>query len=291
MVIKKDKKINTEKSLLVKNVGNITDIQPFADNYVNSFVYKKTEKLASAVYMVTNFVSEAEPLRIRLREKSLQLLTDTMSLLIRHSVSDTKALKKYISVESITSEIVEIITLLEISRASGHLSEMNFSILYKEYILLGNVLKANEAEIYAGKSEISPNFFDLPFPKPSASKMQKQTNASTFMSRTGISAKDSLKGHNMQIYEKDMFKKSHARTMFSNKSRRNSMNSMNIRHSSRKNVILELLKRKSELTVKDVAEVITDRSEKTLQRELLALVSQNVLKKKGERRWSTYSLA
>jgi len=64
-----------------------------------------------------------------------------------------------------------------------------------------------------------------------------------------------------------------------------------IRHSERRKVILDLIGEKDRVSVKDVSEVITDCSEKTIQRELLALVAKNVLKKEGERRWSTYSLA
>lgn len=59
----------------------------------------------------------------------------------------------------------------------------------------------------------------------------------------------------------------------------------------RRAVILGLLQRKDRVNVKDVAQVIKDVSEKTIQRELLALVAQGVLVKEGERRWSTYRLA
>lgn len=59
----------------------------------------------------------------------------------------------------------------------------------------------------------------------------------------------------------------------------------------RRATILALLQRKDRLTVKDVSAVIKDCSEKTIQRELLALVAQGVLVKEGERRWSTYRLA
>jgi hypothetical protein len=63
------------------------------------------------------------------------------------------------------------------------------------------------------------------------------------------------------------------------------------RQKDRKLQILSLLQKKDRITVKDVAEVITDCSEKTLQRELLHMVETGVLKKEGERRWSTYSLS
>lgn len=55
--------------------------------------------------------------------------------------------------------------------------------------------------------------------------------------------------------------------------------------------ILGLLQHADRITVKDVSAVVTGCSEKTLQRELLALVAQGVLVKEGERRWSTYRLA
>jgi predicted transcriptional regulator len=58
----------------------------------------------------------------------------------------------------------------------------------------------------------------------------------------------------------------------------------------RKTVIVDLLKKDSNLTIKDFTKVIHNCSEKTIQRELLDLVSKGVIKKEGERRWSTYSL-
>ena len=60
---------------------------------------------------------------------------------------------------------------------------------------------------------------------------------------------------------------------------------------TRKRAILELLKGGGHLTIKDFSSVIRDCSEKTIQRELLALVEENVLKKEGERRWSRYFIA
>jgi len=50
------------------------------------------------------------------------------------------------------------------------------------------------------------------------------------------------------------------------------------------------LKNQSNLTIKDFSKVITDCSEKTIQRELLDMVEKGIIKKEGERRWSKYSL-
>ncbi len=58
----------------------------------------------------------------------------------------------------------------------------------------------------------------------------------------------------------------------------------------RQEMILSMLKDNKILTVKDFSKEIKGCSEKTIQRELLSLVSAGTLKKEGERRWSRYSI-
>ena len=59
----------------------------------------------------------------------------------------------------------------------------------------------------------------------------------------------------------------------------------------RQGIILDIIKSKKEVMIKDISSHIKDCSEKTIQRELLAMVDAGVLKKLGEKRWSKYSLA
>ena len=59
----------------------------------------------------------------------------------------------------------------------------------------------------------------------------------------------------------------------------------------RHDLIINALKGQSNLTVKDFSKVIKDCSQKTIQRDLLELVSKGVVKKEGQRRWSRYSLS
>jgi len=60
---------------------------------------------------------------------------------------------------------------------------------------------------------------------------------------------------------------------------------------SRRERIIEVLKDKGPATIKDITDVVTDCSEKTIQRELIALIKDNMVHREGERRWSKYSLA
>ena len=58
---------------------------------------------------------------------------------------------------------------------------------------------------------------------------------------------------------------------------------------NRRDSILLSMEKGKEYSVKDISSFVTDCSEKTIQRELLSLVSLGTLGKTGERRWSKYS--
>lgn len=60
--------------------------------------------------------------------------------------------------------------------------------------------------------------------------------------------------------------------------------------SDRRDRIKTIIEAKGEATIKDISEIITDCSEKTIQRELNAMIAENIVKRQGERRWSTYLL-
>lgn len=54
--------------------------------------------------------------------------------------------------------------------------------------------------------------------------------------------------------------------------------------------IKTVLEAKPQATIKDIAEIITDVSEKTIQRELNSLIEKGQVYREGERRWSKYSV-
>src|SRR5690606_35478872 len=58
----------------------------------------------------------------------------------------------------------------------------------------------------------------------------------------------------------------------------------------RRERIKVVLSAKGEATIKDITDIITDLSSKTVQRELNAMIEDNIVKRQGERRWSKYSL-
>jgi hypothetical protein len=59
----------------------------------------------------------------------------------------------------------------------------------------------------------------------------------------------------------------------------------------REEAIMAIIKSKGQVSIKDISHLIRGVSEKTIQRELVSLTEKGRVVKRGERRWSTYSLA
>ncbi len=59
----------------------------------------------------------------------------------------------------------------------------------------------------------------------------------------------------------------------------------------RRAAILSVIQNKKKVSIKDISTLIRTVSEKTIQRELTALITEGIVRKEGERRWSTYSLS
>ena len=60
---------------------------------------------------------------------------------------------------------------------------------------------------------------------------------------------------------------------------------------SRRDAVLDLVRKREQASIKDISSVIRDVSEKTIQRELQALMDEGLIVRRGERRWSMYSPA
>ncbi len=218
------------------------------------FLLKKTEKLASAIYLMTNHFLDSEPLKRSLRDKSSNLV----SFMIGYK--DLNGIQSYSFGKEVESKIIEIVSLLEISQNVGLISKMNFGIVQDEFIKLIEVLKTSplpDTQPVQSQS-INQNYFNVGGYKAS----QKVSVEAT--SQTSLSAPKTLE---------------------------NSPLNATLKKSSRQNTILSIIKKKGEVTIKDVSEVIKNCSEKTLQRELNSLLSGGSIKRTGERRWSKYSLA
>jgi hypothetical protein len=234
-----------------KNADHISFFEK--DNYF-AFVYKKTEKLATALYMVTNLFSDSEPMKWALRKKVSEMLSFILGY--KNSASGQGAF-----LGSVKDRVLDIVSSLEVASKSGLVSPMNFSILQQEFLNLVRVL--DEPRVAGGDSSnaaLSKSFFEIKQNFSPAEHEREKINTPN-LSDTYVKDKV-LENSNQSIFKR----------------------------TNRQSIIIGLLKKKKELNIKDISQTIRDCSEKTIQRELISLIESGVIKKTGERRWSKYSL-
>jgi hypothetical protein len=259
----------------------LSSLSLFNRNHHFAFIYKKTEKLVTAVYMITNFIKDNEPLKWKIRECGLGLMEmniafNTVSLSERRDL-----MKEYRALS------LQIVSLSSIAYHAGLISEMNFQILSREFTNLVSIIekdenkKANEETVI-----LDPGFFQIEGKTDSSlvsPKVSVPTPAAEAVSIKGQSLHQEVKPV-VSIGE-------HKQEFFPIKDIKEKALKSSDSKDDRRSIILKLLAKKSGLSIKDFADSIKGCSEKTIQRELLAMVSSGLLRKEGERRWSTYSLA
>ena len=189
----------------------------------------KSQKLASAIYLITSFFADQEPLKWKLRSLSADLVSD--------NIKDKSQVVK------------EAIALFSLAKNAGLVSEANHDILTREFSKIEDELKKP---------------LELSFP------------VERIVDEKVLSLPQKLEPIKDKIEEKLVLKE---------------FGAVSVKKNSRQSIIIALLKRKKEIMIKDVTPLIGGCSEKTIQRELSAMVQSGVLKKAGEKRWSRYSLA
>lgn len=243
-----------------------------------SFIFRKIERIVAAIYLVTNFFSVKEPMKWDMRQSASNLLKDLMSF-TKSSFSERE--NGFVILQN---RLLELSTLVDVAYYSGFITEGNYRILSEELnVLSQKVLDYLNNQISSHKSLFDQETFRV---NEFKTEFSEKENASRVSDIKYPSEGASFKGHNI--------KDKHSYMSFRNKTSENKPNiktkTKSLGQSKRRETIIEEIKNKGEVSVKDIALVISDCSEKTLQRELLALVEEGVLNKTGERRWSRYSL-
>ena len=278
----------------VRDVSSPSTLQGGDSGWINSksmsfsLTYSKSNKLISALYMVTDIMDKDEPLRSKLRNLGANIISDI------HSFN-----KGQVLTNQINNRVSEVLSFLEIASSIGIISEMNSGILTKEFI-----------ELRKSIPEIDPknegNWLEE-FMKEDpylTSPLIKGRNKESVFSKGQISTRIGVqKGSTLLKALSDRIP---------DLSRTNKMGNIN-NNSLIKNSNVDVLKNKRReeiiLVIKDKMknstnfdgvtiteiksnghEALTSCGEKTLQRELVSMVLSGVLKKTGEKRWSKYLL-
>lgn len=219
------------------------------------YIYKKAERLAKAIHLVTPAFKDSPALRDRLDLVAVGLIdAATMTL-----GSARGALSR---------ELLALSSVLSIARSSGMLSDMNADLIAREaQHLLQEVAAYEEPRLALDEA---PTLAEIA--KGAVREGRRETHRADSLTESrdeapeAQSQADSTKGQS-----KGQTKDTSAK-------------------SERQEALLDVLKNKGALSIKDLSAVIRDVSEKTIQRELQVLIAEGVVEKAGDRRWTTYSL-
>lgn len=215
------------------------------------FIYKKAERLAKAIRLITPAFADAVALRNRLDAISIGLV-------------DAAILPSGGARTALSRELLALSSVLSIARTGGLLSAMNVELITREtHMLLQEVAAYEEPRLFLDEtptlSSIAKNVLTQGTMSQSHSPAAKHVASPR-------RAAQSYKGHIKDIVVSSAIK-------------------------DRREAVLSVIKDKKRASIKDISTLIRGVSEKTIQRELLALISLGIVSKQGERRWSTYSLS
>lgn len=258
----------------------------------SGFATKKTEKLVTALYMVTDCMESGDALKGKLRELGVDLISEVHTLVL------SRTAEKHLSASHLVTTISQIISLTNIASTIGFVSDMNARILQKEFTILSNEIgKFKEHNSPSGSSNkegaiipqdgftIDGGALEVALP---VYKEKTLLPSHFWQDNSKGQVKESIRpiqtyGQNrVEQRVNDIISQVTSKTFFDNKE-------------DRKSKILILIKDKKNITngqigvsIKDISGAFSDCSEKTIQRELNDLVSKGKIKKVGEKRWSRY---
>ncbi|MEI6222587.1 MAG: hypothetical protein WCP97_07525 [bacterium] len=281
---------------------------PYQNTGYGGLSYTKTDKLITALYMVTDIIESGEPLRNKLRTAGVEIISDIRKI-EKNNIGHLA--------HTISGRISEILSFLEIAGTINIISEMNASILRKEFLELSQSIKDSTGS--AGISDRRINlieFFkepEFPLPLNKGENERGSLISDPYPASPLLRGRGNHKGHDKghQSYTRIGVQKGSTlmkaiKDMSNRASNLSGVGPPNLHahdfdllKKQRREDITNIIKMLGgSATIKDIkdqtktvswkASTLVTCSEKTLQRELVSMVRDGVLNKTGEKRWSRY---
>ncbi len=264
-----NQKDNQKTGLNSYGQSNVLDVKALSSKHVYEFANKKTEKLVTALYMVTDCMDTDDALKGKLRQLGVELLSDMYKL------SNLSPMDKHMHISGSLAHVDEILSFVEIAYTIGFISEMNTMILKKEFMILVGELESHQKKDKHFTFTLDEQMFSLP--------VLEENNLSSGM---GMNSKNMIKDKRTSFGNMSFTNTKPSLSVYQNSNTKSHTNSVSDKK-ERIDKILSLVKDK-EVSIKDISIAFTDCSEKTIQRELNSLVSLGQIKKTGSKRWSRY---
>jgi len=220
------------------------------------FIYKKAERLAKALHLIAPAFSESVSLRNRIDAIAIGLV-------------DGAVLPPGVARTALSRELLSLSSVLAIARTGGLLSAMNTELIAREaHILLQEVAVYEEPRLFMDEAPTLSGIAKSAQKKEVLLSAPHTALRHVPTRRTAPRAPAEIdKG---QIKDTSKTPEAHVK--------------------DRREAVMSVIRSKGSVSIKDISTLIRGVSEKTIQRELFALIESGAVLKQGERRWSTYSL-
>ncbi|HSE56644.1 MAG TPA: DeoR family transcriptional regulator [Candidatus Paceibacterota bacterium] len=214
-------------------------------------ISKKGQKLLAALYLVTNHLSDTDPLKLKIRTGAVLLP------LVPHDSDSTNSIIRS-EYETLLSAINTITALIQAAGMAQIVSDKNTRILEAElhYFLKAIEERSGNTSNLSKTSELSTDFFNVAI-EPVIKDIPK-------------------------------ISKGHIEKSFVLNRKDNSYNENLSQKSDRGAEIVSFINSKTIASIKDISALFPVVSEKTIQRELNRLLAEGKIKKRGNKRWSMY---
>ncbi len=258
------------------------------------FLTERVGKITNALYKVTDFLPDKEPLKWLLREASVNILINVVSL------KDKTSQDKTTSFMEILDSLNKVISMLDLASLSGFIAGLNFEILKREYEKISELIESDKREEVLFSDKLFPELSDSvhkdnPFGKGQADTGNGQRKGQSI--HKGQLGKG--QGQNMSIRSNYDDRSSSVRGNYrldsgnkdivnTNKKDLSKNQVLNAQKDSQVREIIDFIKKNGHVTIKDISSRFPKMSQKTIQRRLLHVVDIGLLEKEGDKRWRRY---
>ena len=252
----------------------LTNIDLFGNNAKKSLlVYvQKIGKIVAAIYLVTDVMEAELPLTASLRGQSLELMNVGYSILTSDRIVSDDLARLVVRIE-------QVIMLVEIGSISHHVASMNADIIRSELAKVRELLLGDIAQLRNQERDIGTRILATPHAVIGSDLMQDRA------------FDDLVNRHETKRHQNDI--KTTLTTANENSKSINDIKTTVPAESTsieRQKEILNALKTRKLSTMADIKLLVTRYSDKTIQRDIAALVDMGLVKREGNKRWAVYSI-
>ncbi|MBI2023185.1 hypothetical protein HYT01_01315 [Candidatus Giovannonibacteria bacterium] len=228
-------------------------------------IKERALKITEALYRTTELFFDGEPLKWSLRQNALEILNIISATREGASHEQTQQLRK------LEGLINDLFIKLELASSGSFISGKNFEVLHREYLALHDRVSAHRND--NGQLLLSDFITD----KAISDSIKKE-----------LEAKIEIPEEREKNVEKKIEAKIEAK--YIKPVHENGVPAdFGQRNVERRGTILTALKANGPSSVGDLSKLFQGAiSEKTVQRELNSMVTGNILKMSGEKRWRRY---